>query len=344
MSKKITNKIWLDRRSRKLQNSKYHRLKKRNSYSVSSNRLHSDQNTNEYHLTSHVSYKEVPKNFSFIENPIDTIEFFTDIVDEIKQKIHKNTFFIDSSSVEYVTIDALIYLIAIMQNIQINYDMLYTFRGNLPLNKAVAYEYKNSGFMSYVNSKIKKLPESTENMRIVSSNVNDPTITKELCQFIIKKLNKERRDVLAVQKVLIELMSNVYHHAYNNDDIMKNHWYLYAEHVDNSVRCIFLDTGAGIARTVRKTILEEMQRLIKLNATDADLIFSALQGDFRTRTHETHRGNGLSGVRELVETDLFKNFTVLSGSGCCCLNSKNEIIKQDYKNKIYGTIYLFDIV
>ena len=195
-----------------------------------------------------------------------------------------------------------------------------------------------------MSSKVKKLPESTENMRIVSNNVNDPIITKDLCQFIMEKLNKDRRDVLAVQKVLIELMSNVYHHAYNNDDIMRNHWYLYAEHVDNHVRCIFLDTGAGIAKTVRKNVLEKVQRFARLSATDADLICSTLQGDFRTQTGETHRGNGLSGVRELAETALFENFTVLSGSGYCFLNSENKIVKRDYGNKIYGTIYMFDIV
>jgi anti-sigma regulatory factor (Ser/Thr protein kinase) len=345
MSKKVTNKDWLDKRSKKLNKSKYHRrFKKGFSSGFNSNDEPDAKSKTSYYLKAKQSIKIVPTNFSLVENPVETINFFDDIIREIEQRTYKNTFRIDSSGVEHVTVDALIYLIAIMQNIKINYDMLYTFSGNLPRNESAAFIYKNSGFMSYVSSKTKTLPKSTDNMRIVSNCINDPIVTKELCQFIMEKLHKDRREILSVQKILIELMSNVYHHAYNNDDIMINRWYLYAEHVDNHVRCVFLDTGASIAKTVRKNYIEKLQRRIGINDSDSDLIFSTLQGDFRTQTGEAHRGNGLFGVRELAETPLFQNFSVISGYGHCYLNDKNELIKQDYDNKIYGTIYMFDVI
>lgn len=344
MSKKVTNKAWLDYKSRKLNKSKYHpKSVKKISNHHSSNQSYVKSN-DEYYLTSQQSIKIVPTNFSLIENPVETINFFNNIIDEIKQKKYKNIFYIDSLNVEYLTVDALIYLIAIMQNIQINYDMLYTFKGNLPQNKSAAFIYQNSGFMSYVSSKTKKLPQSTNNMQIISGSSNSPTITKALCQFIMDKLNKERRDILPVQKILIELMSNVYHHAYNNDNIMRKHWYLYAEYINNHVRCIFLDTGASIPKTVKKNHFEKLQRFLGTNASDADLIYSTLQGDFRTQTGESHRGNGLSGVRELAELQLFKNFNVISGRGHCYFNAQKELQKNNYENKIYGTIYIFDIV
>lgn len=346
MSKKVTNKTWLDYKSRKLNKKKRYKKKNKNYLDKSSsNNTNYLKTEKEHYLYQAHTLNTAPSNFSLINNTMETISFFNKLISEIRQKTFRKTFFIDSSNVENVTVDALIYLIAIMQNIQINYDMKYTFKGNLPKKDVAAFIYKNSGFMSYVSSKIKKLPESTDNMRIVSDNKNNPMITKELCQFIMAKLNKKQRDIIFVQKVLIELMSNVYHHAYNTDSIMINHWYLYAEYLGDRVRCVFLDTGAGIAKTVRKNHIEKIQRLIGTNASDADLILSTLQGiDLRTQTGESYRGNGLSGVRTFVETPLFQNFSVFSGKGHCILNNNKEWIKQNYNDKIYGTIYMFDVV
>lgn len=344
MSKKVSNKKWLDYQSKKYQKAKYYN-KNRRTYKNSNRRYNVSEKDNKqekYYYTPSQITKVVPSNFSFIENATETIDFFYDIVNEIKKKKFKNIFFIDSLNVNSVTVDALIYLIAIMQNININYEMQYTFKGNLPKMKSAVQIYQESGFMSYVQSKSKRLPVSTNKMQIISGNKNDPIVTSELCKFAMEKLQKERKEVIPLQKVLIELMSNVYHHAYNKEDIMKNHWYIYAEHYGEFVRFIFLDTGAGIARTVRKNSIEKLQRLAKINASDSDLIFSTLQGDFRTETKEKYRGNGLSGVRELAETDLFRTFTVISGSGQCSLINKT-LKKSNYLNKICGTIFIFDI-
>ena len=346
MSKKVINKKWLDYRSRKLNKKKFYKKKNKNNLDKSSSNNNNYLKTeNDPYLYQSHALNTAPSNFSLINNTMETISFFNELISEIRKKNFRKTFFIDSANVENVTVDALIYLIAIMQNIQINYDMKYTFKGNLPKKDAAAFIYKNSGFMSYVSSNIKKLPPSTDNMRIVSGNNNNPIIAKEFCQFIMAKLNKKQRDTLFVQKVLIELMSNVYHHAYNTDSIMINRWYLYAEYLDNRVRCVFLDTGAGIAKTVRKNHMEKILRFLGTNASDADLILSTLQGvDLRTQTGEFYRGNGLSGVRTFVETPLFENFSVFSGKGHCFLDKNKKWIKRNNDDKIYGTIYMFDVV
>lgn len=209
MSKKVHNKSWLDKRSRKLQNRKYH--KRTHSHTSTDKSLKSDIETKDNYIhTTNESRKTVPSTFSFLDNTSETIDFFNEIVLEIKQRKFKNYFFIDSANVTSVTVDALIYQIAIMQNIKINYEMKYTFRGNLPQNIQSGAIYQESGFMSYVQSKIKKLPESTNKMKIISGTHNDPTIASSLCEFVMKKLNKQMTQILSLQKILIELMSNVY--------------------------------------------------------------------------------------------------------------------------------------
>ncbi|ASN67515.1 hypothetical protein 10S2_7 [uncultured Caudovirales phage] len=348
MNKKNHTKKWLDYRSHKLQARKYHdksRNKKRFQSSFKSTSIN-DNKSNNYIRNIVESRKEVPRSFSFIDSPSDTIDFFNDLVLEIKQKHYKKIFFINSFDVESVTVDALIYLIAIMQNIKINLEMQYTFKGNLPHNEYASITYKESGFMAYVESKIKRLPDSTNKMKITSGSRNDPQIASQMCKFVMDKLNKKITDTLSLHKILIELMSNVYHHAYNNTDINKKIWYIYAEFVDDCIRFVFVDTGAGIASTVRKNFFEKLGRLTGTSYSDGDLIYSTLKGDFRTETKKVHRGNGLSGVKDLAKTGLFRNFTVISGSGSCAIsNDENkELIKANYNNSIYGTIFIFDVI
>ncbi|WP_394524329.1 ATP-binding protein [Lacrimispora sp. JR3] len=346
MSKKFNEKIRLDRRSRKLQNKKYHKRKKRRSSSKLSATAVTKNSASNYIRKIIESHKEVPKTFSFTSSPVVTIDFFNDLVLDITNKQYKKSFFINSSEVEFVTVDALIYLIAIMHNIKINIEMHYTFRGNLPENEKASIVYRESGFMTYVESKLRRLPDSTNKMKITSGNKNDPQIASQMCKFVMDKLNKKITDTLSLHKILIELMSNVYHHAYNNTDINKKQWYVYAELIDDYIHFVFVDTGAGIARTVRKNIFEKIGRSTGALFNDGDLIFSTLKGDFRTETKETHRGNGLSGVKDLAASGLFRNFTVISGSGSCVISddASKELVKSNYNNSIFGTIFTFDVV
>ena len=57
-----------------------------------------------------------PRNFSLINNPEETMSFFADFAKEINRNQSKTHFIVDSRNVESVTVDSLIYLIAILQN------------------------------------------------------------------------------------------------------------------------------------------------------------------------------------------------------------------------------------
>lgn len=288
-----------------------------------------------------------PKKFSLTENTEETMAFFMKFVQEIERKQYRTHFYIDSSLVEYVTVDALIYLIAILQNDRINIQMKYRYSGNFPLNENAKKIYENSGFTDYVDSKTRNLPADTEKMRIVSGLKNDADTAKKFCEFVMEKLGKKRIEVRPLQKIFIELMSNVYHHAYGNNEIMAKKWYIYAEHIEDHVRFVFVDTGMGIAKTVRKNFKEKIANIFGIKTKDATLLQSAFEGEFRTQTKEEHRGNGLSTVKEQALSGLFKNFEVISGRGKCIISSECDVqenmIVYDYENTIYGTLYTFDV-
>lgn len=344
MDRKLKHKLWHDYRSQKYANKKSRRKIGHNTYSSSSSSL--PVPTSISTTTNFQNVKKVPSNFSFLNNPEETIDYFDDLVYEIKQKGFKSHFFIDSKHIESVTVDALIYLISIMQNVKRIRLMKHSISGNLPLNESIKQIYIESGFMSYVQSNLPRLPSSTAKMKIVSGTNNEPTVASTFCKFVGNRLNKTKRETRPLYAVLVELLSNVYYHAYNDENTMLKHWYIYAEHIGSRVRFVFVDTGAGIPQTVSITWQEKIARLFKTaTATDADLIDSALMGEFRTQTQETHRGNGLDSVRINVQTGLFENFAVLSGKGCCKISGPNKIWeKVNYNKKIYGTIYIFDVV
>lgn len=337
MKRKQWRKKWFDRRSRKLQNSKYHRIKSIHSM------INADISTDNK-VVSRIHLKEykgqAPKIFSFIENPKETIEFFADFTNEILKKVHDKLFYIDSQFVEKVSIDVLVYIIALTRNVKINQTMRYNFAGNLPKEDAAKRMYEESGFLNFFNSKAKKLPKNTDKMQIVTGKTTDTELAKQMCEFVMQKLNEKRKFTNVLYKTLIELMSNAVHHAYNKDDIMYPVWYLYAESTRERIRFIFVDTGSGIAKTVRKNFWEK----INLKSCDSDLIYSAFEGDFRTETKLTNRGHGLPAIRDYIEKKEFSDFRVLSGSGECKLNIKgHKLEKNEYEKKINGTIYVFEI-
>lgn len=287
-----------------------------------------------------------PKNFSLIDNPEETMAFFSDFAHEIERNQYGTHFFVDSRNVESVTVDALIYLIAILQNDKQNYNLNYSFSGNFPESEEAKKVYTESGFTDYVESKMKILPSSNNRMRIICGTNNHPQSAKELSRFVMESLGKEKKDIHPLQKVLVELMSNVFYHAYVKNAFMAKKWYMYAEHEDDYVRCVFVDTGYGIAKTARKKLNEKIREMLRIRLDDAKIIESIFNNDFRTSTLESYRGNGLVSVCNNVKAELFEWFQVLSGRGCCIMPKDpdpDEIISCCYQNKLYGTLYQFII-
>ena len=147
-----------------------------------------------------------PKNFSLIDNPEETMAFFSDFAHEVERNQYGTHFFVDSRNVESVTVDALIYLIAILQNDKQNYNLNYSFSGNFPESEEAKKVYTESGFTDYVESKMKILPSSNNRMRIICGTNNHPQSAKELSRFVMESLGKEKKDIHPLQKVLVELI------------------------------------------------------------------------------------------------------------------------------------------
>lgn len=338
---KQKRKRWLDRKSRKENKQRHKRKRVVRSYPHGPYVTLGESHNNHPSVTM-----KPPKNFSLTNNPEETMVFFADFAREIDRKRVGTHFYIDSREVESATVDALIYLVAILQNDGVNNPLKYSFAGNYPVDAKANRVYVESGFNDYVVSKMRKLPHSNDTMHIICGIKNDSAAAKELSDFIMDNLGKSRREIQPVQKVMIELMSNVYHHAYEKNSFMAKKWYMYAEHIDDFVRCVFVDTGFGISKTARKNLGEKWKSFFGIELDDSKIIRSIFNGDFRTATNEKFRGNGLLSVRENIRKDIFEEFEVISGKGRCIIpknDAQDEIISICYNNKLYGTLFQFVI-
>lgn len=346
MNEKV--KHWLDKKSRDGQKKKRKRIRqyiKNRKRATKRSETENRKKDNTSQIKRLSLTRCVPEVFSFTQNPEGTINFFEKLADELAQN-KRRKFRIESKDVKEVTVDALIYLLALMNN----FGMLnkHNFEGTMPKDIAARKIYEESGFLDYMEFEKKgEIKKSSENIRIVSGEKNNADIVTTITKFAEEKLKKTRKELITLNPIFIEMMSNVYYHAYSKKSkVRSKRWYIYAEHIEDFIRIIFIDTGMGIANTVKKNRIERAVEFLKierfLGKTDAELMKSAFEGEFRTQTNEKHRGNGLATIYDKVQDPIYKNIKVISGRGQCDLLC-DGIITKDYESSVMGTLYVFEL-
>ncbi len=333
--KKKKRKVWNDKRSIKYRD-KWYRKEKR---SCGHSKIKLEQgevltNKKEFIAT-------IPEIFSFVKNLDETAFFLDRLIKRIEKKIFKQAFYIDAKNVEEVTVEALIYIIAIIYNIKANRMLQYKFTGNLPMNKNARTVFEKSGYLNYFKIKRLQMPDSSEYVQIVSGKKVENDTAGKICDFVNEKLSRGRLFTKILYATLIELMSNTAKHAYNNQNGMIPCWYLYASYENGRVDIAFVDTGEGIPNTVKKKLSERL----KFKVEDSKLIYAALTEKGRSETGLSYRGRGLPNIYKHVCQKELKEFVVLSGSGCCRFDNDNDkVVYNENQRTIFGTIFKFSIM
>lgn len=337
-------KQWIKRRNLKnlkRRTKKKERLKtKRRGYS-----LHQNQNRilNERNSDNKKKRFLAPEVFSFIENPIQTIEFFDKILSYLSviRKKKKEIFF-DISNIQRLTIDALMYLIAIVNNISENYKLKYSFFGNFPQNEKVMKLLKESGFLKYVKTNKPIINKKVnENIQIRNGYNSNTDTVKSIIDFLVEKSSLKIIEFSDLYEICIELMSNTFHHAYNNNSILSKVWYLFVERENNIVKLSFIDVGSGITNTIRKKFREKIKILALTE--DSKYIMSALKGEFRSRTNLKYRNKGLPTVYNYAKKKEVRRLEIISEKGIYKINENGEEQLQDLEIPLQGTLYYWEI-
>lgn len=285
---------------------------------------------------------EAPEVFSLVDNTEKTVAYFNKIISEIEKRKFSELFYFDLSKVTYLTIDAVMYIIAILRNIKGKKIFKYRFSGNQPVNEEARRLLKESGFFQYVKSDETNIIPNSSKIQIISGNVADPDVAKLICDFVNNACKTKIRFTSALYETLIELMTNTIQHAYKSKkNMLVNQWYVFVEDNNDKIKFAFLDTGEGIPRTIYKKWSEKIPYM----TNDSKLIHSALKGEFRTETRSKNRGKGLPKIAEDCMESKITNLQVYAGSGCCKIidDNNNPYILQDVNSNIFGTLFCWEI-
>lgn len=286
---------------------------------------------------------EAPPVFSIKNNPEQTITFFNDILYKRKEHICGMQFFIDSSKVEKVTVDALMFLIAIITDTKSNIRYKFGFEGNFPICANARKVYDECGFTSFVRSSSRaSIKPESQSIQILQGKYVTTQVATKVCEFVQSVGGYTMQDTIPLYETLIELMGNTNSHAYKSKDKLEGFWYIFVEEREDEIEFVFLDTGLGIPTTVRRRWSEKIVPI----KPDSEFITSALNGENRTQTLMLNRGKGLPQISDNFKAGLLKDVFIQSGKGCCVLSHdvKEGYRAIDYRLKLHGTLFCWKIL
>ena len=327
---------WLEKRNKKIlkNNSKRSRKKKRkNKYSY-------DSIEDLYGKKTKIKIIEklltVPKYFSIIDNTDETIAYFNKVIHYFKSKNYRtNALFFDVEEVEYITIDAIMYLLAIIYNINNSKNNILRVSGNLPKKDDIKDKFIKSGFLKILRNKDINILNDNQGI-LYGNNVSGDSVGKIM--ELSKKYLGGEKSINFLYNIIIELMENTVSHAYIKSYFV-NSWYLYATCHNNIISITFIDTGLGIPETIYKKLYEKIVDI--MNIKNTKYILSALQGEFRTETKQNYRGKGLPEIFEYYKKNKIKNLKIIS-----CYE-KIDTDKNDYalnlNEYLHGTVFYWEI-
>ena len=237
-----------------------------------------------------------PKILDLIHNRNESLDFFAEAISATKLCKKGQHIYFDLSSITVISVESVMYLIAILRNIKRIEAHNIICEGNSPQDYDARQLLINSGFYSYVYCKgLNPKAKGKESIRITEGKRADGVLAGQVCEFILQHSNKPRGATRRIYPLVVELMTNTRQHAYRNHfGTMEENWYIFAEDRKDYIQFVFLDTGAGIPYTIRKNFTERVAELFIRQ--DAMFIASALKGDFRTETKMEHRGKGMPEI------------------------------------------------
>jgi hypothetical protein len=286
-----------------------------------------------------------PINFSLRENTALVLQYF----DEIYKKIrHGNPVLINVADIKNITIDSLLYLIALSKRLESD-AISYSITGNAPNDYKCSNLLKDSGFLKYWNGTIDTI-QSTDSFKITDGQCVEPRIAADVCKFVHDKLNISKLETKNLFIVLIELMNNTKLHAYTGMNGTLKNWYIFARYDEsqNFIEFAFLDTGYGIPHTINKNLKEKFNdwasKLGLKKTKNSDYIKSALDGAYASgkiisQTKLKHHGKGLPKIFNIYKNNMISDLYILSGHG----GFDNGIL-SDYKNLFKGTFFSWKFI
>ena len=301
-------------------------------------------------FTPHVENNEnvvsvvVPECFSILENPNQTIGFFNTLRRYITTGSHDKVIDFDFRGVHRLTIDALMYLAAIIKNTRSPSQYIKDYRGNMPIEKEPREYFIRSGFLNFVHSRHKRIePDETYIQIFFDKSNSDIVAPKRIVDFIANASQVPNSKLRFLYEMIMEMETNSHEHAYSEikDNSMGCNWLAYAEDAGEYYRFTFLDTGIGMYKTMNR----KWHEFLRLGDSEASCVISAFDGVLlRSKTKLKTRGNGLPSIKAIATANKIQNLQVISNKAFCRMADANSgMAGHDVGNSLKGTIYYWEI-
>lgn len=289
-----------------------------------------------------------PEKVSLIGNRDETLEYFSDVFEKIQLCGKGDQIYFDFHNIKYISNDAIMYIIALITNAKKIRRFSVGVSGNLPSDPKVRDTLEKSGFYKYVQHGNFPVASSGNDRIQISSgkNINSPLVGT-ICEFV-RSASETPCDTSGLYSIIIELMTNTNQHAYRDDDeLMDNNWYIFAQNCSSCVKFVFLDTGVGIPKTIKKKVREYLKEFLEdfsIFNSDSAYIESALKGEERTETGESYRGQGLPEIYDVACSKNISDMMIMSGYGECRIKHDGSIAKYSLSKEFIGTLFTWKYV
>ena len=332
----------------KKNSSKYNRYIKRRLQSLEKQRIKKKRYRRRTHYVANAPaplpedgtlVSNIPSIFSIVDNPTRTIRYFNELINNILRNESIGRVFFNFREVEYLTVDALMYLLAILKFLKCR---VWEFLGNIPLQEGPKELFCQSGFLKMIRrNNVAITPKNL--MYMCAGNNANRLETANVCRFIHAHSNASRVDTWFLYDMLMELEVNTADHAYNKNanPLFMDNWLLVVEDAEDTFRFTFLDVGVGICKTIYKRWHER----INLGNSQVDYLISAFNGALiRTETRLAHRGKGLPKIKSYADQHKIDDLKVITNKAFC-YSSEDELSFEGIKlqDSLAGTVYYWEV-
>ena len=134
------------------------------------------------------------------------------------------------------------------------------------------------------------------------------------------------------------MITNIKDHAYDDDNIFENSWYIFVENLPNKISYTFMDNGLGIPTTIKKNKIEQFFKKFDVDK-EYKYIKAGVSGlEKRSKTGQIERGNGLPSIYEQYKINKISKLIIISNKAYYIENNP-----KDLENNLNGTIFYWEI-
>lgn len=249
---------------------------------------------------------KLPRVFSMIENPVETIAFFR----MFRDLTRKSNLRLDMQEVSHITIDAITALVA--EIVALGQSRLVT--GTYPKNDGCRDFLIHSGFHDYVKALQPVQPGKKGKIAKRKSKLVESMTAKDLIRFGSEAAFGTAQHCYAAFATLVECMSNTHNHATGRTATQGTEtWYstVYGDKDRNRISFTFLDTGVGIFKSVRYGLIRRVYKLVKWQ-DDRQILRDILHGQVESRTGLPFRGKGLPSIYRDLQAGRIKSLVIVA--------------------------------